>query len=510
MTVQVSYTDDQGTAETATSSATASVSNVNNTGTIAISGTATEGQTLTATVTDTDGATGAISYQWTAGGINISGATSATYVLTQSEVGKAMTVQVSYTDDQGTAETPISSATASVSNVNNTGTIAISGTATEGQTLTATVTDTDGATGAISYQWTAGGINISGATSATYVLTQSEVGKAMTVQVSYTDDQGTAETSISSATASIVNVNDAPIITSTAGASATENSAYTYTPQATDQDGDGLTWLISNEPAGMTIDSDTGAISWTPTGGVTTSGEVTLTVTDGTLSNTEIFTVAVTLVTDTDGISDSEENAAPNNGDGNNDGVADSIQPLVASKDASNGKYFTVAVGNASSCTQFATVSTSTEGNLVADPEGYNYEIGLINYTLTGCDDGGSVDIITYFHGLSAAPDAVRKYGFTPASPTTKIWYTLPNTVVDSVVIDNETVYRASYTLTDGALGDDDLIENGIIVDPIGPGMLSASPQDIPTLSEWMQYLLILMLAVVGIRMRGRIKSSRK
>ena len=174
-----------------------------------------------------------ISYQWTAGGINISGATSATYVLTQSEVGKAMTVQVTYTDDQGTAETATSSATASVSNVNDTGTIAISGTATEGQTLTATVTDTDGATGAISYQWTAGGINISGATSATYVLTQSEVGKAMTVQVSYTDDQGTAETATSSATASVSNVN----YTGTIAISGTATEGQTLTATVTDTDG---------------------------------------------------------------------------------------------------------------------------------------------------------------------------------------------------------------------------------------------------------------------------------
>ena len=98
-----------------------------------------------------------------------------TYVLTQAEVEKAITVTVSYTDDQGTAETPpTSTATATVSNTNDAGVITITGTATQGQTLTAAVTDADGITGTITYQWQADGVDISGATSQTYVLTQAE------------------------------------------------------------------------------------------------------------------------------------------------------------------------------------------------------------------------------------------------------------------------------------------------------------------------------------------------
>ena len=59
--------------------------------------------TASNTLADEDGL-GEISYQWSADGEAISGATSATYTLTQSEVGKKITVTASYTDEQGTAE----------------------------------------------------------------------------------------------------------------------------------------------------------------------------------------------------------------------------------------------------------------------------------------------------------------------------------------------------------------------------------------------------------------------
>jgi Ca2+-binding RTX toxin-like protein len=62
-------------------------------------------------------------------------------------------------------------------NSNPTGSVTISGTATQGQVLTASnnLTDADGL-GTISYQWLADGTNISGATSTTFTLTQAQVG----------------------------------------------------------------------------------------------------------------------------------------------------------------------------------------------------------------------------------------------------------------------------------------------------------------------------------------------
>ena len=248
ITVVAQYTDAQGTTETATSSATANVANVNDlpTGTVTISGTATQGQTLTAanTLADVDGL-GAISYQWSAGGNAISGATNSTYVLGQAEVGKIITVAASYTDAFSQAESKSSVGTTAVVNVNDlpTGSVTISGTATQGQTLAAgnTLIDIDGiptiGAGAISYQWKASGVDIAGATGGTLVLGQAQVSKLVTVVAQYTDAQGTTESVASSATGNVANVNDAPTGTVTITGTATHGQTLTASNSLADIDG---------------------------------------------------------------------------------------------------------------------------------------------------------------------------------------------------------------------------------------------------------------------------------
>ena len=126
---------------TSTQSFTVTVANVNSMGSVSLSGTTAEDQALTATVTDPDGLTGVtISYQWqrtstpgtASSWADISGATSASYTLTQSDVGKYMRVSVSYTDSQGGVESHTGMMGTTVSNVNdaNTGVPTMSGTFT--------------------------------------------------------------------------------------------------------------------------------------------------------------------------------------------------------------------------------------------------------------------------------------------------------------------------------------------------------------------------------------------
>lgn len=70
----------------------------------ALSGTETVGQTLTcSTGTFSGDATIVYSYQWYAGGVAISGATSSTYDLTASEQGKYVQCRVYATNDSGSA-----------------------------------------------------------------------------------------------------------------------------------------------------------------------------------------------------------------------------------------------------------------------------------------------------------------------------------------------------------------------------------------------------------------------
>ena len=115
----VATTTDALGGTTAFTSAAQTIANVNDapTGEVTISGTASQGQMLTAgnTLADADGiAAGAISYQWSADGTTINGATSAVYFLTASDVGKLFTVTASYTDGFGYYESKTSGATATV------------------------------------------------------------------------------------------------------------------------------------------------------------------------------------------------------------------------------------------------------------------------------------------------------------------------------------------------------------------------------------------------------------
>ena len=252
--VAVSYTDGQGTDESVTSMATNAVTGTNDmpTGSVTISGTVSEGETLTAqnTLADNDGL-GALSYQWqrsdgSGGFANIGGATQSTYTLDDADVGRTVQVAVSYTDGQGTDESVTSMATNAVTGTNDmpTGSVTISGTVSEGETLTAqnTLADNDGL-GALSYQWqrsdgSGGFANIGGATQSTYTLDDADVGRTVQVAVSYTDGQGTDESVTSMATNAVTGTNDMP--TGSVTISGTVSEGETLTAQNTLADNDGL------------------------------------------------------------------------------------------------------------------------------------------------------------------------------------------------------------------------------------------------------------------------------
>jgi predicted RNA-binding protein with TRAM domain len=88
-------------------------------------------------------------------------------------------------------------------------------------------------------------------------------------------------------------INQSPLITSIPVTAVTIGETYTCTIEATDPDGDTLTYSFAACPVGMTIDSTTGTISWAPT--ATGSYDITVEVSDGELSNTQNFTIEVSV-----------------------------------------------------------------------------------------------------------------------------------------------------------------------------------------------------------------------
>src|SRR5690606_19365619 len=105
----------------------------------------------------------------------------------------------------------------------------------------------------------------------------------VTLTVSDGGEDGTAP-AVQVFNVNVIVFNTAPVITSQAPATATEDVLYQYQATVDDiddaNDGINLAWSLTNAPAGMQV-STTGLVTWTATEGIMSSGTVTLTVADG-------------------------------------------------------------------------------------------------------------------------------------------------------------------------------------------------------------------------------------
>ncbi len=85
--------------------------------------------------------------------------------------------------------------------------------------------------------------------------------------------------------------NSSPVIESDPVTTAKEGAVYTYDVEATDPNGDTLNYSLTVSPTGMTINSTTGVITWTPA--AAGSFDATVEVSDGNRSATQSFTITV-------------------------------------------------------------------------------------------------------------------------------------------------------------------------------------------------------------------------
>ena len=259
ISADISYVDGSGATETFQSASTAAVSNTNDvpTGAPVITGTFSQDRELSvdiSSIADADGL-GDFSYQWNRDGAAIEGATAATYTLSEADVGANISITVSYTDGYGAAESVVSAETADISKANDapTGSLVISGTAAEGETLTldtSSIADVDGV-GAFTYIWLKDGAVLTGQIGATYTLTQADVGSVFLASVSYTDGLGVTETLSAQATEAVVNLNDDPTGSLVISGSAQKGSTLTLDSSSiADEDGLGtfaITWLSDDQ-----------------------------------------------------------------------------------------------------------------------------------------------------------------------------------------------------------------------------------------------------------------------
>ena len=243
-------------------------------------------------------------------------------------------------------------------------------------------------------------------------------------------------------------VNDSPVITSTAPTAATEDVLYSYQVTVADPDdannGTDLSFSLTNAPSGMTI-SSTGLIEWTPLEGVTSSGEVTVSVSDGgedgSTSATELFTVAVTAVNDPPVITSTAPTTAIED-------VLYSYQVTVDdSDDVNNGTDLFFSLTDAP-----AGMTISSTGLIEWTPqEGVTTSGAVTVLVADGGEDGASAatEIITI--AVTAVNDAPVITSTAPTTAIEDVLYSYQVAVADPDDANNGT--DLSFSLTNAPSG---------------------------------------------------------
>jgi hypothetical protein len=174
-------------------------------------------------------------------------------------------------------------------------------TVTAGQSFSLQVQANDAEGDALTFSLSAApnGMTIDGTSGQiAWAPTVDQVGSHL-VTVQVTDGQAPTTASFTVTVEAASGTNTAPTITAIADQTVTAGQSFSLQVQASDAEGDALTHSLPAAPAGMTINSLSGQITWTPTIDQVGSHLVTVQVTDGQLSTAESFNVTVAPVQET-------------------------------------------------------------------------------------------------------------------------------------------------------------------------------------------------------------------
>jgi hypothetical protein len=223
--------------------------------------------------------------------------------------------------------------------------------------------------------------------------TNSDVGTTIGIIISVSD--GTATTALSAFDLNITNTNDAPTITGTPLTTIAEDSVYSFIPTAADVDaGTTLTFSIVNEPAWATFDTNTGALTGTPTNSdVGTTAGIIISVSDGTATTAlSAFDLNVTNTNDAPTITGTPLTTIAEDS-------PYSFIPTTADVDA--GAVLTFSIANKPT---WATFNTTT-GELAGTP--VNGDVGSTNGIIISVTDGIATTALSAFNlNVTNANDA--------------------------------------------------------------------------------------------------------
>jgi hypothetical protein len=171
---------------------------------------------------------------------------------------------------------------------------------------------------------------------------------------------------------------------------------------------------------------------------------------------------------DSDGVDNTEEDAAPNSGDANNDGTPDRTQYFVASfvSDAT-GNYAVLEIDD--SC-QINTEGVTAEASQVVADAAYDYPYGLMNFQATCGIAGFTATLRQSYFGVSQANLILRKHDPSPGS-----YFNVDNPTLEQLTIGGQALTKVTFQIDDGGTLDMNNAADGVIVDPAGLAVLAAT-----------------------------------
>ncbi len=204
---------------------------------------------------------------------------------------------------------------------------------------------------------------------------------------------------------------------------------------------------------------------------------------------------------DPDNIADAEENAAPNNGDGDGDTVKDSLQQNVVSMRMASGEYITLTTTSLLGFRDVALIENPSPDTMPGDAR---LDSGVISFSF-----GPVASTASYKIGMILPPGqkiaTLYQYGPTPDNPDPH-WYSFmfdEKTGTGAQIFNNVTLTSPNgrpmqrnivqIWYVDGQRGDDDLSVNGIIKSTGGISTALAS-SNASSLTPYAAPLLALLL----------------
>ena len=275
---------------------------------------------------------------------------------TNADAGTHANIVISVSDGEFSASLPAFSITVNAVITNSppqiSGTPSISVNAGDSYSFTPTASDPDGDTLTFSIanppSWASFDTStgrLSGTT------TNVDDGTYANIVISVSDGEFSASLSAFSITVNAVITNAPPQISGTPTTSIDAGGNYSFTPAASDPDGDTLTFSIANPPSWASFDTTTGSLSGAPMNADDgTYGNIVISVSDGEFSaSLPAFSITVTAINSAPQISgtpttsinaNSSYSFTPNASDPDGDSLTFSIsgQPLWASFDTSTGE----------------------------------------------------------------------------------------------------------------------------------------------------------------------------